>query len=105
MTQMWVYALVAIAIGHLLATVGVYYWLGRGAERTDEGDGIASSRTHRETSDPEPTQEHGDDVVVCPNCNTTNEPGYRYCRQCVSPIDVGGRPRGTADGPDLPFTR
>lgn len=105
MAQTWVYALVVIAIGHLVATIGVYYWLGRGVERTDEGDGVASTRLHGEPTDTESTRDHGDDVVVCPNCNTRNEPGYRYCRQCVSPIDVGGHPRDTADGPDSPFIR
>jgi len=25
-----------------------------------------------------------DDRVVCPECRTANEPGYRYCRGCVS---------------------
>lgn len=105
MTQTWVYALLVIAIGHLLATIGVYYWLGRGADRTDDGEGAASSGPRKEVRDQESTRDPTDDVVVCPNCNTTNEPGYRYCRQCVSPINPGARARGTADGPDSPFTR
>lgn len=30
----------------------------------------------------------GDDLE-CPDCGTANEPGYRYCRQCVSPLPGG----------------
>jgi len=26
------------------------------------------------------------DRVVCPECRTANDPGYRYCRACVSAL-------------------
>lgn len=110
MAQTWVYIVVTIAIGHLIATMGVYYWLGRGADRTDDHDGMASATGRRgESEQPQQPDQtathHEDDVVVCPNCNTPNEPGYRYCRQCVSPIGMGSQRRGTTGGPDTRLIR
>ncbi|WP_054519778.1 zinc ribbon domain-containing protein [Halanaeroarchaeum sulfurireducens] len=94
-TQGWVYALIAIAIGHAIATVGLYVWLSNddtGTPRADRRNGESGSTSAR--------PEQRKDVVICPNCETPNEPGYRYCRQCVSPIGSDRRQNSATDGPD-----
>ena len=100
MTRGWVYALIAIVIGHAIATVGLYVWLNGGgtpgANRTERRDDTrATSAQH----------EDRENVVVCSSCGTQNEPGYRYCRECVSPIGSGPDQRGGTDGPDSPWIR
>lgn len=104
MTQTWVYALIAIAIGHFIATVGMYYYL---AQQKPEEESESASSTPAETTDPSPAQTAiGDeDYVVCSSCDTPNEPGYRYCRQCVAPLGSGsGQNRGKR-GPNAPWIR
>ncbi len=29
------------------------------------------------------------DGIICPICETRNDPGYRYCRECVSELPTG----------------
>lgn len=103
MTQIWVYALVAIALLQTVATVVLYYWLGGHTE---------TASTPAETTPAPETTRNGvdatvdDDGVVCQNCGATNAPGYRYCRQCVQQL---GRTAPTSadddDGPENPWIR
>lgn len=44
----------------------------------------------------------GEDVLVCPECDTGNEPEYRYCRGCATELpgsaSVAGASRPVGDG-------
>ncbi|MFB6132254.1 MAG: hypothetical protein ABEJ44_02465 [Halanaeroarchaeum sp.] len=105
MTQTWVYVLVAIAIAHFLATVGLYYLSGRrggGGEATaDPSRAIAGVQN----STPRPSSPDEHDDVICSNCETSNEPGYRYCRQCVAPLGSASGSSPGDRGPNAPWIR
>lgn len=106
MTQMWVYALIAIAIGHFLATVGLYYYLARRDTGNENEDTQPSSIPKLETdSSPRQSGSGAHEYVVCSECETANEPGYRYCRQCVAPLGSGTDRNRNERGPDSPWIR
>lgn len=106
MTQTWVYALVAIAIVHFLATVGLYYYLSRRTPANEEGSAEPSPATTERVPDSITSQSRpGDDYVVCSNCETPNEPGYRYCRQCVAPLGSASGSNREGRGPNAPWIR
>ncbi|MFW5918861.1 MAG: DUF7577 domain-containing protein [archaeon] len=120
MAQTWVIALVAIAIAHFVATVALYYWLGRRTVEDDPGSGGGSEAEAR--AGPEENAKAGGDgdvsagaeretasdqrdEVVCSNCGTPNAAGYRYCRQCVSPLRPARSRSGNDSGPNSPWIR
>jgi hypothetical protein len=45
-----------------------------------------------DTSAPDPAAEPGAEAVDCPKCEAENDPGYRYCRGCVSELPSSGAP-------------
>ena len=63
--------------------VAVIYWLIRRSERS---------------SDPSETPTEMDGIA-CPACGVENEPGYRFCRACIS--DLPG-PTGRRTGGGIP---
>ena len=69
--QSWQIALV-------LGTVLLYVFLLIQFARTQLSGEKSSGVTTREQAE----GEH----VVCPECGTANEPGYRYCRSCVTEL-------------------
>ena len=100
-----------IAIGHLVASVGVYYWLGWETEEREKPEalidrnGAADSEPERgqKAADSSPVREDG--LVECAFCETLNEPEYRYCRECVSPLEGVIPPRENDSGPNSPLVR
>lgn len=111
MAQTWVYALMGIAIGHLVATVGVYYLLGWETEEREKpesfidrnGSADSETETGQKAADSSPGRE--DDLVECAFCETINDPEYRYCRECVSPLEEVIPPRENESGPNSPLVR
>lgn len=71
----WV--LVAIALLMVVHLAVLAYVLDRNSAGWDSG----------ETENPQ--QYFTDDGVTCPSCGETNEPDYRFCRQCVSELPTG----------------
>jgi hypothetical protein len=95
MAQAWVYALVGIAVLQALATVVLYYYLGRRARPPSPADSVTPTPPVDDAAQSTADAAVDGEGVVCPNCGTTNEPGYRYCRQCVQQL---GRAPARADG-------
>ncbi|MFW5900654.1 MAG: DUF7577 domain-containing protein [Halodesulfurarchaeum sp.] len=56
---------------------------------------VRSRRTHAdrtEIPEPEPIDESGIEgpTVLCQECGTANEQGYRFCRSCISELPQPG---------------
>lgn len=79
----WLYASLAIVLGAHLVTLA-YVALSRGREAAARADGAA------EASDEE-------DLQRCTECGATNDPGYRFCRNCVAELPAAA-PAGTSMG-------
>lgn len=120
MAQTWVIALVAIAIVHFVATVALYYWLGRRTVEDETRGGAGPEAEARAGPEDEAkvgadgkvkagaereTESDQSDEVVCSNCGTRNAAGYRYCRQCVSPLGPARSRSGNDSGPNSPWIR
>lgn len=79
----WLYASLAIVLGAHLVTLA-YVALSRGREAATRADGTA--------------EEAQEDVLLqCTECGATNDPGYRFCRNCVAELP-GAAPVGTPPG-------
>ncbi|MFB6297158.1 MAG: hypothetical protein ABEH56_01410 [Salinirussus sp.] len=73
MIEHWLYGVVAVlSLAHLAVLVYAYR---QGNESFLAGE-----------ADPRADGEEQDSRVSCPDCGTTNERGYRYCRDCVSEL-------------------
>ncbi|MFB6302713.1 MAG: hypothetical protein ABEH78_07630 [Haloferacaceae archaeon] len=72
--------LAIILVAHALLVVGLGSGFGTGAGTTSTG-----------RADEGRDVDGADDRVRCPNCRTANEPGYRFCRQCLGELPGGGR--------------
>lgn len=79
----WLYASLAIVLGAHLVTLA-YVALSRVREAAARADGAA------EASDDE-------EVTRCAECGVANDPGYRFCRNCVAELP-GATPAGTSPG-------
>lgn len=100
MTEPWVYPLVALAIGHLIATIMLYHWLDRSDSAHDSPVSDADTATEPDNGSSPDT-----DAVVCLQCGAENDPGYRYCRQCVADLGTGQSRQTGGSGPDSPWMR
>lgn len=49
------------------------------------------------TTDPEAYRH--EDGIECPDCGVRNEPGYRFCRDCVAELPGAGSPGSAGAGP------
>lgn len=85
-SEAWVFA--AFALMALVHLGLVLYWRRRSAGTSGE---VRPNRV----SDGTPTRpvEDDDRLVVCSDCGEHNEPGYHYCRRCISEL---GSDRRTA---------
>lgn len=91
MVQPWMVALLAIAVGQLVATVLLYHWL---------GDGFSESAAE-DVAPPESTpSEVPEDAVRCPRCGTPNAPGYRFCHNCIGELPGWNVRHRGGGGPD-----
>jgi hypothetical protein len=72
----WLYGAIALLVGiHVLTMLYAYRSRDEGATATTEPD--AEQPT---LADPD------DDRINCPQCGTTNDPTYRFCRTCVADL-------------------
>ncbi len=71
-------------------TFDVWCQGGQGADRTGPG---------RQTDDGTSIDRAGGPTVTCPDCGTTNEAGYRYCRACVRKLPRSMTSYETPPGP------
>jgi hypothetical protein len=83
--------LVIVLVAHALLVGGLGTGLGRrlgdGAGRQST-DGSGRATSEERGTDPQDTG--GSDRVTCPNCLTTNEAGYRFCRECLGELPGAG---------------
>ncbi|MFB6070175.1 MAG: hypothetical protein ABEJ76_04060 [Halanaeroarchaeum sp.] len=89
MVQTWVYALLAIAVGHLVGTVALYWWLDDDRETQETVDPVSAPDRDSE----------GDETVVCRRCGTRNDVGFQFCRNCVAELPAGGTRAERGSGP------
>lgn len=83
-------ASVVLVVLHL-SIVGYLYRKGLEEANVQSDPGPAQSRV-----DSVEQAEVDEDLVHCRTCGTANEPGYRYCRSCVSELST--RSWGAPDG-------
>lgn len=60
-----------------------------------------------EPPEPEPIDESGIEgpKVLCPECGTANEQGYRFCRSCIGELPQSGGFERDGDNPLIRETR
>ncbi|MFC6975362.1 zinc ribbon domain-containing protein [Halomicroarcula sp. GCM10025709] len=76
----WLYGAIALLVGiHVLTMLYAYR----------SRDEVATAATQSE-AEPDRPLEASDERVNCPQCGTTNDPSYRFCRTCVA--DLSKRP-------------
>lgn len=88
-SEAWVFA--AFGLMALVHLGLVLYWRRRSASPSGE-----TGRRRAADGAGARTAEAGDRGVVCSDCGEPNEPGYHYCRRCVS--ELGGGRRGASSG-------
>ena len=88
---------IALALVGFQLIVFLYlYYRHQNTERSGSGSATATGMTapmagegESETTDP---QTGGQEVVTCADCGAENDPGYRYCRRCISDLSVDSAP-------------
>jgi len=90
-SEAWVFA--AFALMALLHLGLVLYWRQRSASASGERPRRPAGEN---TSSAAATD--GEPAVWCPDCGEPNQPGYHYCRRCVS--ELGGGQRSAPEGSD-----
>jgi hypothetical protein len=76
----WLYGAIALLVGiHVLTMLYAYR----------SRDEVAASATPSEAEQSQP-QAADAERIECPQCGTTNDPTYRFCRTCVA--DLSKRP-------------
>lgn len=88
--------LAALAFDLLLVAFAWKVPVPRSADRSETYQPPADER------DGDHRSRRGQTSVRCPECETPNEPGYSYCRECISELP-GGATRGRQRSP--PFGR
>lgn len=76
----WLYGAIALLVGiHVLTMLYAYR----------SRDEVATATPGSETEQPQQLAAD-DERIDCPQCGTTNDPNYRFCRTCVA--DLSKRP-------------
>jgi hypothetical protein len=93
--------LATVAVLHLVTMGLVYLFRRRGAVSTAGFDDAVSrgNRDERPQRDPAAVSEEDEETVHCPDCGTSNERGYVFCRQCVARLPGDGRGDQTGGSP------
>lgn len=85
----WLYGAIALLVGvHVLTLLYAYRQQGEPAAGT--------AQSESEMTVPAGGDDEDDGTVVCAHCGATNDPGYQFCRQCVSDLSSGSPHRYSA---------
>lgn len=85
-----------LLLGLMAGTMAVHALVIYRTYRLRERDRSASSATARNETDLLDVEAG---VVECPECGTTNESGYRYCRSCVTELPMTMEFERSGDSP------
>ena len=88
----WLYGAIALLVGvHILTMLYAYRRQGEPASGAAQSDPGATRQTT------------GDDtvgLVTCCHCETRNEEGYKFCRECVADLSSGTPQRPSRERPN-----